>query len=197
MSKTIFTIFEKSYLIRLGLASLLKEIKGAEISGDYDSVDNFASLIKNQNPDIIIINQELYSDINTQTINNLSSEYNFRIIGITKEKMEITNSLFSNQIFYKEEKAKILNKINEITFQLNGNKKNLKDNKEISEREKAVLECVAKGMTNKEIAEKLFISTHTVITHRKNIVRKLGIKTVSGLTVYAILNKIIDMTDLK
>ena len=197
MSKTIFTIFEKSYLIRLGLASLLKEIKGAEISGDYDSVDNFASLIKNQNPDIIIINQELYSDINTQTINNLSSEYNFRIIGITKEKMEITNSLFSNQIFYKEEKAKILNKINEITFQLNGNKKNLKDNKEISEREKAVLECVAKGMTNKEIAEKLFISAHTVITHRKNIVRKLGIKTVSGLTVYAILNKIIDMTDLK
>ncbi len=197
MSKTIFIIFEKSYLIRLGLASLLKEIKGAEISGYYNSVDNFASLIKNQNPDIIIINQELYSDINTQTINNLSSEYNFRVIGITNEKMEITNSLFSNQIFYKEEKTKILNKINEITFQLNGNKKNLKDNKEISEREKAVLECVAKGMTNKEIAEKLFISAHTVITHRKNIVRKLGIKTVSGLTVYAILNKIIDMTDLK
>ncbi|RLD81779.1 MAG: hypothetical protein DRJ10_05755 [Bacteroidetes bacterium] len=197
MSKTIFILFEKSYLIRLGLASLLKEIKGAEISGNYNSADNFASLIKNQNPDIIIINQELYSDINTQTINNLSSEYNFRIIGITKEKMVITNSLFSNQIFYKEEKAKILNKINEITFQLNGNKKNLKDNKGISERERAILECVAKGMTNKEIAEKLFISAHTVITHRKNIVRKLGIKTVSGLTVYAILNKIIDMTDLK
>jgi len=148
MSKTIFILFEKSYLIRLGLASLLKEIKGAEISGNYNSADNFASLIKNQNPDIIIINQELYSDINTQTINNLSSEYNFRIIGITKEKMVITNSLFSNQIFYKEEKAKILNKINEITFQLNGNKKNLKDNKGISERERAILECVAKGMTN-------------------------------------------------
>ena len=197
MSKTIFIIFEKSYLIRLGLASLLKEVKGAEISGDYNSVDNFSSIISNQNPDIIIINKELYSDINTQTINNLSSEYNFRIIGITKEKMEITNPLFSNQFFYTEEKTKILNKINEITFQLNGNKEKLKDNKEISEREKAVLECVAKGMTNKEIAEKLFISTHTVITHRKNIVRKLGIKTVSGLTVYAILNKIIDMTDLK
>ena len=57
--------------------------------------------------------------------------------------------------------------------------------------------CVARGLTNKEIAEDLFISTHTVITHRKNIVRKLGIKTVSGLTVYAILNKIIDMTDLQ
>ena len=197
MSKTIFTIFEKSYLIRLGLVYLLKEVKGAKISGDYSSIDNFASLIKNQNPDIIIINKELYSDINDQSINNLSSEYNFKIIGITKEKKEITNTLFINQLVYTEEKAKMLNKINEITFQLNKNKKNIKDNKEISEREKAVLECVAKGMTNKEIAEKLFISTHTVITHRKNIVRKLGIKTVSGLTVYAILNKIIDMTDLK
>ena len=197
MSKTIFIIFEKSYLIRLGLASLLKEIKGAEISGGYNSVDNFASLIKNQKPNIIIINQELYSNINTQTIKNISLEYNFRIIGITNEKKANTNSLFSKQIFYGEEKTEILNKINEIAIQLRGNKEKLKDNKEISEREKAVLECVAKGMTNKEIAEKLFISAHTVITHRKNIVRKLGIKTVSGLTVYAILNKIIDMTDLK
>ena len=50
--------------------------------------------------------------------------------------------------------------------------------------------------TNKEVANELFISTHTVISHRKNITRKLGIKTVSGLTVYAILNQIISMEDI-
>lgn len=197
MSKTTFIIFEKSFLVRHGLISLLKEIQGAELFGDFNSAYNFASLIKTQNPDIIIINQELYRNINTQTIKNLSAEYNFKLIGITDKKMENTDSPFSELIYYKEEKVEILKKINNIVFHISGNKKKIKDNNEISEREKAVLECVAKGMTNKEIAEKLFISAHTVITHRKNIVRKLGIKTVSGLTVYAILNKIIDMTDLK
>jgi DNA-binding NarL/FixJ family response regulator len=62
---------------------------------------------------------------------------------------------------------------------------------EISEREKDVLKLVAVGMTNKEIAEKLYISSHTVITHRKNITSKLGIKTIAGLTVYAIIHKLV------
>jgi len=52
-------------------------------------------------------------------------------------------------------------------------------------------------LTSKEIAEKLFLSAHTVITHRKNITTKLGIKTISGLTVYAILNNIISIGDLE
>lgn len=63
---------------------------------------------------------------------------------------------------------------------------------DLTSRELDVLQQVALGLSNKEIAEKLFISIHTVITHRKNITEKLGIKSISGLTVYAILNKIID-----
>lgn len=62
----------------------------------------------------------------------------------------------------------------------------------LSERETDVLTLVAKGFSNKEIGEKLFISMHTVISHRKNITKKLGIKSISGLTVYAILHKLID-----
>lgn len=68
---------------------------------------------------------------------------------------------------------------------------------ELSEREKEILISVAKGMINKEIADEHCISINTVITHRKNITRKTGIKTVAGLTVYAILNNLIDINSVK
>ena len=62
----------------------------------------------------------------------------------------------------------------------------------LSDREKEVLVCVAKGMINKEIADHLRISVHTVVSHRKNITSKTGIKTIAGLTVYALLNNLLD-----
>jgi regulator of cell morphogenesis and NO signaling len=68
---------------------------------------------------------------------------------------------------------------------------------ELSAREKEILVCVAKGMLNKEIADAENISIHTVITHRKNITRKTGIKTVAGLTVYALLNNLIDINTIE
>ena len=68
---------------------------------------------------------------------------------------------------------------------------------ELSSREKEILICVAKGMLNKEIADACNISVNTVITHRKNITRKIGIKTVAGLTVYALLNNLIDMNTIE
>ena len=67
----------------------------------------------------------------------------------------------------------------------------------LSQREKEILVCVAKGMLNKEIADCLHLSIHTVTTHRKNITRKTGIKTVAGLTVYALLNRLIDMNTVE
>ena len=56
---------------------------------------------------------------------------------------------------------------------------------------------VAQGLLNKEIADRHNISINTVITHRKNITRKTGIKTVAGLTVYAILNGYVDINSVK
>lgn len=67
---------------------------------------------------------------------------------------------------------------------------------ELTIREREVLKLVGTGFSNKEIADALFISTHTVISHRKNITEKLGIKSISGLTIYAVLNKIIDSDKL-
>ena len=71
------------------------------------------------------------------------------------------------------------------------------DGESLSEREKEVLVLVAKGLLNKEIADRLNISVNTVITHRKNITRKTGIKTAPGLTVYAILGGLIDINSME
>lgn len=70
-------------------------------------------------------------------------------------------------------------------------------NESLSEREKDVIVSLVQGMSNKEIAEHLFISTNTVITHRRNIARKLQIHSPAGLTIYAIVNNLIDISDVK
>lgn len=70
------------------------------------------------------------------------------------------------------------------------------EDKGLSSREEEVLREVAKGMTNKEIADRLNISMNTVMSHRKNITAKLSIKTVSGLTFYALMNGLITGEDV-
>ena len=71
------------------------------------------------------------------------------------------------------------------------------DTEELSEREQDVLVQVVHGLSNKEIADVLCISTHTVISHRKNIARKLNIHSTAGLTIYAIVNKLVDINSLE
>ena len=66
------------------------------------------------------------------------------------------------------------------------------NNETLSEREKEIIVCLVQGMSNKEIANHLFISINTVTTHRRNIVRKLQIHSLAGLTIYAIANNLID-----
>lgn len=73
---------------------------------------------------------------------------------------------------------------------------NEKAEDELTAREKEVLRLIALGHTNKSIADSLFISIHTVISHRKNITEKLGIKTIPGLTVYAIIQNIVNPAEI-
>lgn len=67
----------------------------------------------------------------------------------------------------------------------------------LSEREKEIICCVAKGRVNKEIADELCISVHTVATHRRNISAKLDIHTAAGITIFAIINHLVDVGDVK
>ena len=67
----------------------------------------------------------------------------------------------------------------------------------LSEREKDIVICVAKGMNNKEIADYLYLSVHTVTTHRRNISNKLQIHTTAGLIIYAIANKLVNIEEIQ
>ena len=71
------------------------------------------------------------------------------------------------------------------------------ETEELSVREKEVLVHIVKGLSNKEIADALCLSAHTVMSHRKNIVRKLNIHSIAGLTIYAIVNGIVTLDNFE
>ena len=97
---------------------------------------------------------------------------------------EIVESMFSvmdNEQFFCGKVLEVLDKENATkTFTCGGVR--------LSKRELEVIELVALGFSNKEIAHKMFLSVHTVLTHRKNIMGKLGLKNTAGLVVFAVEN---------
>lgn len=113
-------------------------------------------------------------------------------VGILSHEKEKYNPKNFDTVLPLDAPVRQVRKIAEGFFQ----NKDLAQNDELTAREKEVLRLIALGNTNKVIAETLFISTHTVISHRKNITEKLGIKSISGLTVYAIIQKIVAPSDI-
>ncbi len=101
---------------------------------------------------------------------------------------QVEDLIFIPAIRALEEKTKN----NDLTAKLNDMIGGNQGSDVISEREKDIIRCLVQGMANKEIASHLFISVNTVITHRRNIARKLQIHSLAGLTIYAIANNIID-----
>lgn len=89
-------------------------------------------------------------------------------------------------------RSSLTNKKLEEIYRYTSQTLDLPDGKELSERERQVLTLVAKGLSSNSIAKRLSISLHTVQAHRKNIAAKLGIKTVSGLTTYAIMHGLVN-----
>ena len=109
------------------------------------------------------------------------------LVGLTANKTETPHQKVFDHVFSLDDPASEFVGLAESYFR----KEKTSQNDELTNREREVLRLIAMGHTNKIIADKLFISTHTVISHRKNITEKLGIKSIPGLTVYAIIQKII------
>ena len=113
-----------------------------------------------------------------------------------KEPEKNIQSYFESFIHFQLTEDQILERLR-LVYQINEHSTYTnKKNSILSEREEEILRLVALGNTNKEISEQLSISMHTVITHRKNITAKLGIKTIAGLTIYAVLNGIIPADEM-
>lgn len=199
MTRLSLIVAEESFLIRKGLLSVINSI--IDLS-EICEIDNRQELLNHRNrlnPDILIINPDLLLKENYLDLSELRSVYKeTKIAALVLGQIDVRMiDQFDEVINIKDPKDIIIKKIQELQIAKSSDITSSNESSELSQRETEVLKCLTSGLTSKEIADKLFISTHTVITHRKNITGKLGIKSISGLTVYAILNNLINMEDVQ
>ena len=190
-------IVEPSPIVSAGLASFFDDIKQVSIVSQLERIDRMEEKLAAFNPDVLIINPLLIAyDTNEQFLKICRDFSNVIPVALVTSYVDAgILKQFKDVIEINDSKQKVVTKI----FNLLNDSKLTQDKSEsveLSNRETDVLVALVKGMTNKEISDKLFISIHTVITHRKNIIRKTGIKSVSGLTVYALLNNLVDETEI-
>ncbi len=190
-------IVEPSPMLSGGLAQYFDDIKQVSVVSQLDSTDRLEEKLVSYNPEILIINPLMVAYNDIEMFQRLLREFP-TVIPVALVSSFIDKSVlkqFKEVIEMTDNKQKVVSKIfNLLTDNNISQEKN--DNVELSNRETDVLVALAKGLTNKEISDQLFISVHTVITHRKNIIRKTGIKSVSGLTVYALLNNLVDESEI-
>ena len=190
-------IVEPSPIISAGIASYFDDCNQISIVSQLDRIDRVEEKLAAYNPDVLIINPLLIAyDTNEQFLKVCRDFSNVIPVALLSSYVD-ANILkqFQDVIEINDSKQKVVSKIFNL---LSDNKSSQEkpESVELSSRETDVLVALVKGMTNKEISDKLFISVHTVITHRKNIIRKTGIKSVSGLTVYALLNNLVEESEI-
>ncbi len=189
-------IAEPSAIIRSGLSVVLKRIQGNHIQTfEISSFDMIVNYLRVHKPNVLILNPVSWGVVDLQKLKEDSGHSQLKcfalITGMVDESIlkQYDNKItvYDNVDNLKHKLEKLLDKSSHSSTDDTGN---------LSVREKEILTCVVKGQTNKEIAESLFLSTHTVITHRRNIVRKLEIHSTAGLTIYAIVNKLVELDDI-
>jgi DNA-binding NarL/FixJ family response regulator len=188
-------ICEASEIIALGLAEIIDGMAQFDVVARLDNPEHLSEKILATDASLVIVNPTLLGFYNRDFLAQLGKDCpQVTVIALATTYVDHTMlTPYNGIIEINDTKSKIISKMNE--FAQSEVSKNT-DDVELSKRETDVLVAVAKGMMNKEIADQMNISIHTVISHRKNITRKTGIKSVSGLTVYALLNNLIDEKDL-
>lgn len=193
-----------------GLRTIIQSKMGNRVLGIANSIEHLAKQATKYFPDIIVIDfssdvfgigalkeiKKIYKDSKILAITDKlpkATVYNALKGGVDSyllsdcEKPEIMDALkdtYEGKQFYCGEVIDILAEGNDA-------EKQGCSGVSLSEREIEVIKLISDGLSNKEIAEKIFLSTHTVNTHRKNIMNKLGIKNTAGIVIYAFRENII------
>ena len=188
-------ICEASEIIANGLAEIIGSMAQFDVVLRIDSPERLPEKIVATDANMLVVNPTLLGFEGKDLLHNLSKEHpRLTLVALVTSCLEHGSlTPYGGVIDIYDTKQKIIGKLNEW---VNDDSPKKNDDVELSKRETDVLVAVAKGMMNKEIADLMNISIHTVISHRKNITRKTGIKSVSGLTVYALLNNLISEDEL-
>lgn len=190
-------IAEPSDVVTDGLRVLLEDAGGFYVAATIADLSILDERLRLSAADIAIINPSL---VDSRSAHNLKTAFpslqNIRTLAMTY-------GVYDDDLLRQfDAVAKIVDSPSSIISKLKHIAAYDPENRgestyDLTDREREILISVARGRTNKEIADQYNISIHTVISHRKNITRKTGIKSVAGLTVYALLNNMLDRHDVE
>lgn len=184
-------LIEPSEIVASGITAILQKCPDFTV---VQTLSNPGYFTPNTKADIIIIDPAVIDYNERLDIRSYLGGTDATIIALTHSNYEESVlRQYDECIGIYDNAPRIIQKLK------NGMEENAQNPKsdlnELSARERDILTAVAKGMTNKEIADEFNISIYTVISHRRNISQKLGINSIPGLTVYAIMNKLVDISD--
>jgi len=189
-------IIEPSTIIYEGLCSILGYSDAHPGITRLDKIDDIPNYTIRKTVDVIIVNPaQVQNNLkNYNAIRNALSQTKW--IGIIYSYFDPhLLSAFDEIISVFDTPESIISLVQRTADQSEDNEQSTQE--KLTEREIEVLKLLTAGNSNKEIADQLNISTHTVISHRKNLSQKTGIKSVSGLTIYAVVKNIITLDNFK
>lgn len=191
-------VIEPSPLLTIGIKSVFNAESDMKVIDVLSDAMHLKEHLLARHPDVILLNPSVIDYKHQDNIRH-ALEIDSSVPLIAFVHTLYGKSLlqqFDDVVSIHDSIASITNVIRQVRLNSDEGTSVVTENEPLTDREKEILIAVAKGMTNKEIADKHFISIHTVISHRKNIVKKTGIKTVSGLTVFALINKLISTDEI-
>ncbi len=193
-------IAEPADIIRYGLEMMLKRLPGFRLQlVEIASASSLISLLQLHKPDLLIVNPLLPGHFGLSHIKEDCGCKEMKCVALLTTPVDPqTLEAYDERLSLYDSAEEIAQKLQRLTNPPEPEAAEGEEGQQLlSQREKEIVVCVVKGMTNREIADRLFLSTHTVVTHRRNIARKLQIHSASGLTIYAIVNKLVELSDIK
>lgn len=191
-------IIEPSVIVAEGFRHIVDNLAEYTVTGILQDLgEDMETTLDDYDADLLVVDPAIFDTRTRSGGKDLIKNWiNVPVIALITNAMDASLiSAYDGAIYLTDKSDEIEQKLS-ATMRSNPSDQR-GDGEKLSAREKEILVCVAKGLLNKEIADHFNISIYTVITHRKNITRKTGIKTVAGLTVYALLNNLIDMNTME